>query len=66
MWKRKKDDLPNENIPTIVVSVDLVGKRVSHHCLDNNDGLDWFEGVVVDINETNNHDPDLYTKIQWL
>ena len=58
--KRKKDGLPNGNIPTIVVPVDLVGKRVSHHCLDNNDALDWFEGVVVDINETNNNDPDLY------
>ena len=59
--KRKKDDPPNENIPTIVVPRNLVGKRVSHHCLDN-DELDWFEGVVVDINETNNQDPDLYIR----
>ena len=30
--------------------------------MDNNDALDWFEGVVVDINETNNNDPDLYIR----
>ena len=59
--KRKKDGKPSENIPTIVVPVDLVGKRVSHHCLEN-DESDWFEGVVIDINEANNEDPDLFIR----
>ena len=30
--------------------------------MDNNDTLDWVEGVVVDINETNNNNPDLYIR----
>ena len=59
--KRKKDGKPSENIPTIVVPVDLVGKRVSQHCFEN-DESDWFEGVVIDINETNNEDPDLFIR----
>ena len=59
--KRKKDGQPSENIPTIVVPIDLVGKRVSHHCLEN-DESDWFEGVVIDINEANNQDPDLFIR----
>jgi hypothetical protein len=57
--KRKKDGQQNENVPTIVVPVDLVGKRVSHHFFEN-DEADWFEGVVIDISETNNR-PDLFT-----
>jgi hypothetical protein len=59
--KRKKDGQQNENVPTIVVPVDLVGKRISHHCFEN-DEADWFEGVVIDISETNNQDPDLYIR----
>ncbi|CAB3978958.1 Hypothetical predicted protein [Paramuricea clavata] len=59
--KRKKDGQENENIPTIVVPVDLVGKCVSHHCLDE-DELDWFEGVVVGINKINSQDPELYIR----
>ena len=30
-------------------------------CLEN-DKSDWFEGVVIDINETNNKDPDLFIR----
>lgn len=59
--KRKKDSQQNENIPTVVVPVDLVGKRVSHHCLGN-DELDWFVGTVVGVSETNNRDPDFYIR----
>ena len=44
-----------------MVPVDLVGKRFSHHCFENDDA-DWFEGVVMDISETNNQDPDLYIR----
>lgn len=58
--KRTKDNLNNENIPTIVVPLDLVGKRVTHHCLGN-DELDWFEGTVIDISETNK-DLDFYIR----
>ena len=44
-----------------MVPVDLVGKRFFHHCFENDDA-DWFEGVVMDISETNNQDPDLYIR----
>ena len=60
---KKKDGQENDRLPTIVVPVDLVGKCVTHHCFDNDESeLDWFEGIVVGINEMNSNDPDLYIR----
>ena len=46
----RRKESRSETIPSILVPDDLIGKKVLHYCVGDDDELEWYEGIVGDVN----------------